>query len=290
MKTEKSAETKRETPIATRVLQPSLVKNTTQNSQPFFEPNFSLILSNLEIYDGTEITGGVSLDKPFEVCGITANFFVEVWWLQNGKRKQLQETWFFSQLPPRCTPQEFIKEILDSEDKALSAESKKREAERHVNFPKYVVRLEKDMTIEPWENARQSTLALLKEEYSLLASALDAQKSTAETSKAFIADCVRLTGCTDVEVNLNDPKFMALLSEAYQAHDRRAVRKSKVDAADWFLANPRNWSQLHTLTMAEIASRVKVATEIELSPGAVEKRIERLGLITPRKRGKPAQK
>ena len=165
------------------------------------------------------------------------------------------------------------------------AESKKREAERHVNFFK----TETGKFIEPWENARQATLALLKKQYPLLARALDAKKPASETSKAFIADCVRLTGCTDAEVNLNDPQFMAQLSEAWQTHDRRAVRKSKVDAADWFLANPRYWSQLHTLTMAEIASRVNDATKIELSPGAIEKQLERLKLITPRKRGKPAK-
>jgi hypothetical protein len=288
MKTEKSIETKQETPIAVRALHPQPVKKLTENSQPFFEPNFSMIFHDLEIYDGTEITYGIRLDKPFEVLGIAAKFYVDVWKTQGGKRKRLQETWFFSQLPPGCTPQEYIKKILDKEHETALAESKKREAERLVSFSK----TEKDKIIKPWENAREATLALLKLEYPLLARALDEKKSTAETSKAFIADCVRLTGCTDAEVNLNDPQFTAQLSEAWQAHDRRNVHKSKVDGVDWFLANPSNWSQLYDLPMAEIARRVKDATGIDLKPGAIERRLgkDRLGLITPRKRGKPAQK
>jgi hypothetical protein len=295
-------------PIAIRIFLPRSPQRLTENSNPIFIPDFSAIMFNLELFNGEAISPtqliaqtqqteqrGVSGNFLTDIFGlqgfvarvelvIPASFYVDVWATQNGARKQLREMWIFSQRPPNRTPQEFIAGILDAEREILIGKSKMREAERNVSF----VKSETGKIIKPWESARQATLALLREEYGLLARALDAKKSPTETSKAFIADNIRLQGRVDADVNLNDGEFSKILSEAWQAHDRREKRKSKVDAADWYLASPRSWTQLYTLPMEEIANRVKVATEIELSAGAVEKRIERLGLITPRKRGKPA--
>jgi hypothetical protein len=298
--------------IARRIFMPQSPGKLTENSRPIFEPNFSAILYNFELFDSEEISGtnliaqivptkeraksGNFLVDIYGLHGfvarteliIPANFYVDVWALQNGARKQLREMWIFSQRPPNRTPQEFIAGILDAEREILISKSKMGEAERNVSF----VKSETGKIIKPWENARQATLALLRKEYGLLARALDAKKPPTETSKAFIADNMRLQGRVDADVNLNDGEFSKMLSEAWQAHDRREVHKSKVDAADWYLANPRNWTQLYTLPMAEIARRVKDATGIDLKPGAVERRLgkDRLNLITPRTRGKPPQK
>jgi hypothetical protein len=289
MNAQKITNTAMEGLIVMRLIHP-LPDKQTENMPIQFLPDFSLIITNMEYCDSQEISKTLILNKPFEIGGITAKFMVEVWGLENGKRKRLQETWYFNQRPPKCTPQEFINGFFDRADETTMEEAKKRQAERPERFYKSEIQTASPTFVDPWENARIATLALLKEEYPLLASALETGKSTPETSRAFIADCVRLTGRIDADVNLNDPKFVAQLSEAYQAHNRRNVRKSKVNSVDWFLANPRSWSKLYNLTMAEIATRVFDETKIKLSPGAIERRIGRLKLITPRKRGKPAKK
>jgi hypothetical protein len=76
-----------------------------------------------------------------------------------------------------------------------------------------------------------------------------------------------------------------MIADAMQARQRRDVRKSKVDALDWYLANPKNWIELHALPLEEITRRANAATGFDLSKGAIEKRIERLKLVTARKRG-----
>jgi hypothetical protein len=287
MKKKRTIATENETVIAARVKVSPPVGRLTEDSHPVFEPNFSAVMFNFDYCDAKEISQIIPLDPPENIGGIVATLKVEVWGMLQGKRKRLIETWYFSSRPPGRTPQQFVDRILDREHEETIAESKKRLVERPPKFFKTEIAAQ----IDPWENARLATLTLLKEEYDFTNRAMNAKKSAAEISKAFIADCVRLKGCTNAAVNLNDAKFVAQLSEARQAYDRREKRKTKVDAADWYLANPRNWSQLYALPMAEIARRVKDATGIDLSPGAIERRLgkERLELTTPRKRGKPAK-
>ena len=260
---------------------------STENpdSRIFLVPEFGGIMANFEIYDSTELAPPVSIE-PCEIGGITAVFCVEVWGCQKGKRKRITERWYFAEDPPdNYSPHEFIVGAYKFRKAETMSHYQKRRAERRQSFFK----TEKAMDISPWNNARDATLELLKREYKLLARALAGNQPASETQKAFVADCVRLTGCVDADVNLNDPKFVANLADAWQAHERRNTRKSKVDALDWYLASPRNWLELHALPMEEIARKANAATGFTLSTGAIEKRIERLRLVTPRKRGKPTK-
>ncbi len=273
----------KKTPFAIRIVE-DLPTELNKYLPVFFAPEIGAIVSNFEIYDQTGIR--MFKLKPFEIEGMAANHMAEVWGFKNGEPIRLKEKWYFAYFPKDMNPEKFIAEFHELENRRTIEASRLRQAERPSPFFKTEIA----KTVDPLENARQATLALFKREYPLLARALDSKESAPEAAKAFIADCVRLTGCIDTEVNLNDAKFVARLADAWQAHDRREVRKSKVDALDWYLAHPRNWTQLYALPMSEIARRVNNATKIELSPGAIEKRLERLELITPRKRGKPAKR
>lgn len=271
-----------EKPIAARQVWPT-PKNLTANAM--FLPEFGGVAANVIYTDPEEITPREAI-TPFEVGGITATFKVDVFATKNGRRIFHSETWFFSEAPKGQSPQEWIAEIHERE----TAQAMDVCHRKLASLPKPFFKTVKGDTlkqIDPWENARQATLELLKDEFPEIARALGSKTvGGQEAHKAFVADCVRLFGSYDANTNYTgDTKFCEMIGDAMQARQRRDVRKSKVDALDWYLAHPKNWIELHALPLEEITRRANVATGFDLSAGAIEKRIERLKLVTARKRG-----
>jgi hypothetical protein len=274
--------TQSEKPIAFRQVWQT-PENLTHNAM--YLPEFGGVAANVIFTDGEEITPRESI-APIEVGGITATFKVDVFATRQGSRKFHSETWFFSEAPKGQSPQEWIVEIHERE----TAQTMDTCQRKLASLPKPFYKTVKGDTlkqIDPWKNARQATLELLKDEFPEVARALGSKTiGGQEAHKAFVADCVRLFGSYDANTNyLGDSKFCEMIADAMQARQRRDVRKSKVDALDWYLANPKNWIELHALPLEEITRRANAATGFDLSKGAIEKRIERLKLVTARKRG-----
>ena len=269
------------TPFAVRIKEPlPSAANVETIGAVKFIPEFGAVAFNWKTYP-QKIFRSKRLHPPVEVGGIKATLRVVVWAGENGKEIRLLETWYFKEKPcGRLSPQNFI-------EQATRVELEQAAQPKPARF--FKTEIAKD--IDPLENACVATLELLKKEYPELAKAI--ASGSLDASGAFALDLVRLTGYAPANVNLSDANFVAKLADAWQTYDRRndprAKRKTKVDAVDWFLANPRNWAELHKLKPDEIAARVKTATDIFLKPGAVEKRIERLKLITPRKPGHPTE-
>ena len=251
-----------------------------------FAPELGAVILNFQRYDQTGVTW-VKLKTPVELGGIRATLKAEVWGFLEGKPISLKEEWYAARVPKGFKSfAEFVSDFLNKKGQQALSIARNHQKEKPEPFYK----TERDANIDPWKNACDATLRLLEKDNPALARAIKSGKVNEACAKAFVADEIRRSGFGCAGFSTNDPEFVAMISDAWQAYDRRTKRKSKVDSIDFHLAHPRVWSKYYCMKPEQIAPLLSKETQTtELSAGAIEKRIERLGLIQPWKRGKPVK-
>jgi hypothetical protein len=254
----------------------------------FFSPELGGIIYNFERYDETRGRTW-KLKQPVDVGEIRATLYVEIWGFVKGEKKRLLEKWYATGKPEGFKSlNQFIIAFLNQGEKQSLAIAKSKEEQK----PKPFLKNERVTMVDPIQNATEATLRLLMKDYPALAKAIRTDPKNREArAKTFIVDTVRQCGSAPSGFSTDDPKFVAMIAEAWQAYERRTKHKSKADAIDWHLADPRTWARYYCMKPEAIAPLVSKATNTtQLSADAIAKRIERLGLIQPWKRGKPSKK
>ena len=230
-----------------------------------FIPELQAVAFNVKLESGLRVNT-FKLKSSQQHGELVARHRAEVWF---GDR--LAEEWFFAKPTEGKQPiANFVCDYIVAEWKHQSANI--------TPHPAVFVKPATDKTIDPYKQAIEVTLRMLREEYP--------NTAKAPSPLSFGIDMVRLTGKTSATINLDDAKIVAELSEAAQTHSRRVKRKSLYDEADWFISHPHQWPELCYLSPKTVSARVFDATKIKLSPETISQRISRLNLTTALKRGK----